>query len=315
MSRIDEALRRTEGAAGATTLSTTRVHGDGEVIESPLSLFRPAGEVARATVKAVPQEVKAPVAEHFVSEGPFRSAGAQLTAQLASRWKGRLVVSPEADWVLVEQFRRLAATLHQTQSAGNLKIVMVTSATPGDGKTLSAINLALTLSESYARRVLLIDADLREPSIRNLWDVPEAGGLTEALKAPADEKLTVFPVSDKLTLLPAGRPDPNPMSGLTSARMQRILREAGERFDWVIVDAPPVGTLADANLLSAMVDGALLVIRAGTTKSTAVTKAIEALGRERILGVVLNSVEGVDEREYRSYATSSREALLSRDQA
>jgi protein-tyrosine kinase len=168
---------------------------------------------------------------------------------------------------------------------------MVTSAEPGDGKTLVAVNLALVLSESYRRRVLLVDADLRRPSIREISQVSDLPGLSEVLKARADQKLSVLRITETLTLLPAGRPDPDPMSGLTSPRMQRIVREAAARFDWVILDAPPMGPVPDASLLAGMADGTLLVVRAGRTPCAAVQKAIEGLGRDRILGVVLNGVD------------------------
>ena len=99
-------------------------------------------------------------------------------------------------------------------------------------------------------------------------------------------------------LLPAGRPDPDPIGGLTSARMRSILDEAAARFDWVILDAPPMGPMADANLLASMVDGAVFVVRSGRTHHQAAQRAIEALGRERILGVVLNGVEKMPSEQY-----------------
>jgi capsular exopolysaccharide synthesis family protein len=206
-------------------------------------------------------------------------------------WTHRLVISQEANPTLVEQFRSLAATLHRMQVDGLPKVIMVTSADAGEGKTFTALNLSLTLSESYRHRVLLIDADLRRPSIREVSQTGNMPGLSECLKAPADKKLSVLALTPTLTLLPAGTPDPNPMSGLTSPRMRRIISEAAQGFDWVVMDAPPLGPVADAGLLASMVDGAVLVVRAGRTPHAAVEKAVEAIGRDRILGVVLNGVE------------------------
>jgi capsular exopolysaccharide synthesis family protein len=170
---------------------------------------------------------------------------------------------------------------------------------------LTAVNLALVLSESYRRRVLLIDADLRRPSLGNLADVASGTGLTEALKAPTDQRVGVLQLTPHLTLLPAGRPDPDPMEGLTSQRMRAILADAAARFDWVILDAPPIGPVADASLLTQMVDGALFVVRAAHTQHDAVKKAVETLGRERVLGVVLNAVEDMsgDGGYYAGYQT------------
>ena len=163
-----------------------------------------------------------------------------------------------------------------------MRVLMITSPQPSDGKTLTTVNLALVLSDSFKRRVLLIDADLRRPSLSEMTGVVRATGLSHALKARTEQKLTVIPLTPTLTLLPAGAPDPDPISGLTSDRMRHILADAAARFDWVILDTPPVGPVADAHLLAEMVDGALLVVRAAKTQCAQVQSAIEVLGRERV---------------------------------
>jgi capsular exopolysaccharide synthesis family protein len=219
-------------------------------------------------------------------------------AGFSAEWADRLALSPNVSPALVEQFRRLAASLFSAQGNGALKVIMVTSAAPGDGKTMTAVNLALVLSESYGRNVLLIDADLRRPSINNLTPRVPTCGLSDGLKAKEDQKLSVLQVTDRLTLLPAGRPDPDPMSGLTSIRMRRIIEEASNRFEWVILDAPPVGPLADASLLAGVADAILFVIRANTTPYPSIQRAIEAVGREKIFGVVLNGVQPGTQDEY-----------------
>jgi capsular exopolysaccharide synthesis family protein len=214
----------------------------------------------------------------------------------------RLVNSPEAHPSFVEQFRRLAGVLHNEQAASATKIVLVTSAAPSDGKSLTALNLALILSESYRRNVLLIDADLRRPSLVNVADV--AGpGLSGVLKSRTEQKLSLLQITPTLSLLPAGRPDPDPVGALTSLRMSKILEQAAARFDWVILDSPPIGSAADAPLLGKMVDGIVFVVRAGQTQHANVEKAIEAIGRDRILGVVLNAVEEMPEEYYARYET------------
>jgi capsular exopolysaccharide synthesis family protein len=203
----------------------------------------------------------------------------------------KLVTSSTASPTLIEQYRRLAATLHHAQLVSNVRSIMITSALPDDGKTLTATNLALTLSESYRRNVLLVDADLRRPALHDVFRVPNVSGLTEGLKATGAEPLNVLRITDTLTLLPAGRPEADPMGVLTSPRMRYALEEARSRFDWVVVDTAPVGLLADAGIVATLMDGALFVIRAGKTPYAAVNKAIDALGRDRVLGVVLNGAE------------------------
>ena len=200
-----------------------------------------------------------------------------------------------------ESFRALRTALLLSTTGQAPKFILMTSATPSEGKTTLATNLACIMAQGDAR-VLLIDADLRRPALHQIFRVPNAAGLNEGLKAKGDGRLSVLKISDTLTLLPAGRPEPDPMSGLTSARMANIIEEAATRFDWVLVDTPPIGLLADANLLSVMTDGALLVIRANQTPHASVLKAVQALGRERILGVVLNGTESLGrEAEYSQY--------------
>ena len=243
------------------------------------------------------------------AEAPGRPAPA--ADRPAAQWDGfderaleRLVVSNSAPPLLVEQFRSLAASLHATQLGHPLKSVIVTSASPGDGKSHVAVNLALTLSGSYQRRVLLIDADLRRPSLHRAFGVANTRGLADALAAKTDQKVAAVQISETLTLLPAGKPASNPLGGLSSERMKRIVAQAASRFDWVIVDSPPVGMLADARLVLETVDAALLVVRAGVTRFPDLEAAADTMGHERILGLVLNAADPVEIRGqgyYRDY--------------
>jgi capsular exopolysaccharide synthesis family protein len=209
----------------------------------------------------------------------------RLDATLAQK----VVVDQKIMPVSREQYRRLAATLHHAQEDTGIKVVLVASAVVGEGKTLTASNLALTFSESYKRSVLLIDGDFRRPALHIVFNIDAPSGLSEGLMAVVEQKLPLYRVSQRLTILPAGKPSSDPMAGLTSGRMRRVIQEAREAFDWVIIDTPPVGLLPDANLLAAMVDGAVLVVRANATPYHQVVRAIDALDRDRLLGVVLNS--------------------------
>jgi capsular exopolysaccharide synthesis family protein len=200
-----------------------------------------------------------------------------------------------------EQYRRLAAVLHDAQADKGLRVVMIASAVAGEGKTLTASNLALTLSESYRRRVLLIDADLRRPAVHSVFRLDAATGLSDGLVATDDAKLLVRQVTPRLSVLPAGRPSLDPMAGLTSPRMQRLVGEAREAFDWVIIDTPPLVLLPDAHLLAPIADGVVLVVRANSTPHEMVARSIEAVGRQRILGVVFNGAEDVSHSDYHDY--------------
>jgi len=143
-----------------------------------------------------------------------------------------------------------------------------------------------------------------------VFNVDNSSGLTDGLVATEQNRLPVRQVSPRLAILPAGRPSSDPMAGLTSNRMSRVIHEAREAFDWVIVDTPPVVLLTDANLLSAMVDGAILVVKAGSTPFDLVNRAVAALGRDRLLGVVLNRAteSAQDSYGYYNYYYGAREA-------
>lgn len=221
---------------------------------------------------------------------------------------GKLVALGPMQPTSVEQYRRLAARLHLAQAEHGTRVVMVTSAVASEGKTLTATNLALTLSESYKRRVLLIDADLRRPWVHELFKIPNVTGLNDGIRADVDRKVPVIRISEFLSVLTAGRPDPDPMSVLASDRMRRILADASTSFDWVIVDTPPVAVLSDAHLLARLVDTVVMVVRAGSTQHPAMTRAIEAVGRDRILGVVLNCVDESPQSAYQYYGYAARTA-------
>lgn len=214
---------------------------------------------------------------------------------------GKLVGTEGFSSAALEQYRKLAATLHHAQGERGIKVVMTASALPGEGKSLTAVNLALTLSESYHRRVFLVDADLRRPTVQRIFGLPPLAGLNEGLKADQDRPMAVTQVSDRLSVLPAGRPEADPMSGLTSDRMRRLVAQAASAFDWVIIDTPPIGILPDASLLSQLVDGVLLVVRAGKAPFPLVKRTVDAISHERILGVVMNALDYAHDRNAGGY--------------
>ena len=286
MSRIDEALQRTKALRDDAATNAS---------QSNFVAAWPIGTPAGST--------SSPVEAGTLASAPAaRAPSVGPALGFSSEWRQRLASAPDGDPALVEQFRRLAATLHHAQRANGIRSVMVTSAQPGDGKTLTAINLAIVLAESYRYNVLLMDADLRRPSIPSVVELQQGTGLSEALRSSSQQKLALVPLTPRLTLLPAGQPIANSIEALTSPRMRLILEEAASRFDWVVLDAPPVGQTADARLLAELVEGTLFVIHAGKTQHGDVQKAIDALGREQILGIVLNGVD-TDHAEGYYYST------------
>jgi capsular exopolysaccharide synthesis family protein len=207
---------------------------------------------------------------------------------LAERLRGKVILEAGLPPVVAEQYRHLVARLHHASERSNAKILMVSSAMPGEGKTLTATNIALTLSESYKRRVLVIDADLRRPSMHEIFRVPNTCGVNELLLGMATPP--AFEISPRLALIPAGRPNPDPLSGLTSPRFEALVQAAAREYDWVVIDTPPVGLLTDANLIVRLADAVVMVVAAGRVAYRELQRAADALGRDRIIGVVLNRV-------------------------
>ena len=292
MSRVDEALGRAAALAG-TQPGTPLLPGNE---------FEPANEVDLWPAETAPSESvqtppPVPVMPHFeASETPTEADEKLVSRLLDSR--------------SVEQYRRLAARLHLVQAQRGTKVVMVSSALPGEGKTLTAANIALTLSHSYKRRVLLIDGDLRRPWMHELFNVPNVSGLNDGIRSQNGQKVPLIRWSECLTLLTAGRPDSDPMSVLSSDRMKQIIAEASATFDWVIIDTPPVGLLSDANLLAAIVDTVILVVQAGRTPFNDINKAVQTLGPASIFGVVLNRVHSNNNYPYDDYYYSYAPKLL-----
>jgi protein-tyrosine kinase len=326
MSRIDEALAKARTMAPGNAPNTA---GDAAVPvaefpaeEPPAAPVRPlAAAVAESPLDQYPEEAQ--YAEEALDEYPVKTleepdatAGFPTPEQrldpeatYARMPGGEKLISGQADHATVEQFRRLAGRLHLAQAERGTRVLLVTSALVGEGKTLTATNLAITLSESYKKNVLLIDADLRRPWLHEMFHVPNLSGLNDGLNASVDRKVPVIRFSEYLSVVTAGRPEADPMGVLTSERMRRVLEDAAGAFDWVIIDTPPVALLTDAHLLASLVDSVLIVVRAGKTPLAAIRKAAEAVGRNKVLGVVLNCAEAVlasaDYQYYESYSGSS----------
>lgn len=290
MSRVDEALRRAE--------AMPRLAGPGHVM-----IERPDARRDRLSLEDYPREPDPPAdpapAPPPPGRRPNRTAVTTplvdrlVTGRFGRAYEGKLVASGHAHRAAVEQYRRLGAALHHLHLEQGLQRLMVTSSLPQEGKTLTVTNLAMTLSESYGRRVLLIDADLRQPSIHEVFGISNRFGLCDALRTDEAE-VALCRVAPALWVLPAGSAGPNPMTTLTSQRMERFLDEVTASFDWILLDAPPVALMADAGLLARFTRAVLLVVGAGATAHAMVEKTVAELGREHIVGTVLNRVEDGD---------------------
>ena len=281
MSRIDEAWKRASGAVPHTRESAAFAERLEESQEDVLQHYPREGGLA-----AIPAEAPARLPRPTVVAP--RTGDRRQLGPLDVAFERKLVVGRKVSPIAVEQYRRLAGAVHDLQVDQGLKTLMVTSALPSEGKTLTVANLALTLSEACSRRVLLIDADLRRPFVHQVFRLPNARGLSDVLRSERGE-MPFLQVSEHLTVLPAGKLD-QPMA-LTSDRMRVLLEQSAASFDWVLIDAAPVGFMPDAQLLARLTRAVLFVIAAHATPHTLVSRAIAELGPECVVGTVLNCVE------------------------
>jgi capsular exopolysaccharide synthesis family protein len=291
MSRVDEALRRAAEPVAVGPRSIPRAGDQGAVDEWTLEQY-PREAVAPPAPSAAPAAPVRPLKEAGTASrlATYRRAEGPPSADVRPANAPVRLVGVESGPVAAEQYRKLAATLHDAQAERGLKTVLVTSAVPQEGKTFTVANLAVTLAESYGRRVLLIDADLRRPNVHNLFGIANTTGLSEVL---GSDRLDVpfVHLSPLLSVLTAGRPGPAPLAALVSERMRVLLHECASEFDWVLLDAPPVGLLSDAQLLTRQTDAVVFVIAAGVTPYAMVERAVADLGRDAIIGTVLNRVD------------------------
>ena len=242
-----------------------------------------------------------------------RDAGATLGAAEATRAGGFITfdVSPsrvEPHLIAVsqprsaytEQFRSLRTRILEAGERMQMRAIVVTSAGVAEGKTLTALNLAWLLAQTEGVRALVIDSDLRRPCATDYLGIDAKVGLSEVLGGQLrleDAIVRLEPAG--LHLLPGGRPRDDVAELLSGPSYARLLSDVRRMFDYIIIDAPPLGIFTDANVLMSRADGGLLVVRAGKTRYSTVDKLLEQMPKDRLLGVVLNRTdEQPDESSY-----------------
>jgi len=202
-----------------------------------------------------------------------------------------------------ECFKILRAKLLVDAPNKSVKAIMVSSPEPLDGKTLVAANLGVAIAAGMNEHVMLVDCDLRRPTLHQCLGVNPSQGVREYLEEGTSlGPYLVDTPAKKLKLLPGGKPPPNPSELLSSEKMRHLVKELKDRYEdrYIIFDAPPAEFTAETAFLASMMDGVLLVVRYGKTSAPLVSQAIENIGRERILGVVFNASPD-SQRNYHYY--------------
>jgi protein-tyrosine kinase len=284
MSRIQNILEKAEREGGVRRIAT--------LVETPLPPSRPLDVVPTDVPSAI--AVSAPMTTaDWIAAPPAAAAAAPASRVVVSTGLDPAVIaalSPGA--AIAEQYRTLRTRVAQSEHGAAAAVILVTSPGRGEGKTLTATNLALTIAQDCQTRVCIVDADLRNPRVHALLGVPDTPGLAEVLSGEAtlaDALVTLE--QQQIAVLPAGKPSARPAELLGSTAMRRTLQMLRTQFDRVIVDAAAAFPLADVGILAPIVDSVVLVVQAAVTTKPAIQNAVSIIGPDRVLGVVLNGTE------------------------
>jgi len=190
-----------------------------------------------------------------------------------------------------EQFKHLRTNILFPVSGKPPRSIMITSAVPGEGKSFVASNLAVSIAQNIDQHVLLMDCDIREPTIHSNFGFDETVGLSEYLskKMPLSSLLLKTDVN-KLTILPSGKPPQNPAELMSSNQMSELLKEVTSKYSnrYIIIDSPPPHLTSETSVIARQVDGILLVVKSGSTDRAMIEELLEMMGKEKVLGVILN---------------------------
>lgn len=202
------------------------------------------------------------------------------------------IVEKEPKSIAAESYRTLRTNLQYSSFDEEYKVIVVTSSEPGEGKSTTAGNLALSISQGD-KKVVLIDCDLRKPSLHKKFGLSNTVGLSDVIVGKESVSVVGHRYSSNLTVLTSGKIPPNPAEMLGSKSMKALIEALKKVFDYVILDTPPVQAVADAQILSTRADGTLIVVRAEKTKKDSVLNTVNLLKKvnANIIGTILNGVD------------------------
>ena len=285
MSHIFEALQRAEeersgGVAKQPAGSVAEILQAADLLQATAS---EAGELTS-------QSTVMPVVERKV-ELEIQDFGSAKILVPTPPEKARLVCLTDQGSLGAEKFRVLGLRLRHMRERRNLKRIVITSTIPSEGKTLISANLALNQARSKILKTVLLDGDLRRPTLTNVFGFHRnLPGLSEYLRGERQVTDVVYKLSNSgLWFLPAGLTPENPIELMQTGRLKELLEKLETFFDWVIIDTPPVLPLADTPLWAKLSDGVLMVVREGFSEKKPLTRALEALDPSTMLGLVVNS--------------------------
>lgn len=316
MSHIFDALQRSEAERTGIDLQALSVATELlQVVEREAAAERVTGvrpgavhatEIAEGEVPvplhALPDLATAP--EYPMAAEPLNDNCSDEFSQFQSLRvlvppQSRLVCVTDKESLAAETFRFLAVRLRQLQQSRPLKKVLITSAIPREGKTMVAANLACTLARRARQRTLLVEGDLRRPSLSQMFGLSKISGICEWLQGESDLRTSIYHLEGPgLWILPAGSTPSNPLELMQSGRLSQLMDQLTAWFDWIIIDSPPVLPLADTSVWTRLVDGILLVTRQGTTEKHQLQRGLEAIESKKLIGALLNCSTHTAQSDY-----------------
>ena len=267
MSRLFEALQRSESEHSGMPISEPPLSAATELLEAAEQEKREFGEFPSVHVKVAPSK--------------------------------RLVTLTAEGSLGAEKFRFLAVRLSHLRQSRAIKRVVVTSTMAEEGKSLVSANLAIALAQKCQHKVLLIDGDLRRPSLAETFGIKKLPGLSEWVQDGSSPASRVYRLEEPgLWLLPAGSASENPLELMQSPKLSQMWEQLGTWFDWIIIDTPPLLPLADTSVWMRLSDGVLLVAREAKVERRHFKKGLEAVKTSNLIGVILNDTESAQQSSY-----------------
>jgi capsular exopolysaccharide synthesis family protein len=307
MSNIFDALQRAESESAGS---------NGSTFPLATELLQAAEQKMRESALNVEELIveQRPTVDSIDSKGPTASPAEDPAREDVERCpelpvsiqdESRLVSVCKEGSLGAEKFRFLAVRLRQLRHSRPLKKVLITSTIPQEGKTTVATNLACTLAREKQQKTLLLEGDLRRPSLAAQFGFGKIPGLCEWLSGQT-ETINIYRLEGLgLWILPAGSAPQNPLELMQSGKLAALMEQLEAWFDWIVIDSPPVLPLADASLWSRLADGVLLVTRKGTTEKQQLQRGLEVIEKSKLLGALVNSSANTAHSDYYKRYSSS----------
>jgi capsular exopolysaccharide synthesis family protein len=290
MSRIFEALQRSESERAGAPLAPPELAT--ELLQA----------VEREAIALAPKDFPAEdIAQEDFAAQEFAPNGLSQFPSLPVSLPrdSKLVCLTARESFGAEKFRFLSVRLRQLQQSRPLKKLLITSTIPEEGKTTVAANLAAILARKQQPKTLLLEGDLRRPTLAKQFGLGPVPGLSEWLQGERRPIQNIYRLEGpNMWFLPAGRPPENPLELMQSGRLSALFDQLSTWFDWIIIDSPPILPLADTSVWARLADGILLVTREGTTRKGMLQRGLQALEPSKLLGAVVNSSANTDHSNY-----------------